>query len=306
LRQRRPSARWQAATSAMLPYWAGIALLFLPVALLYLAVAPIHPFIHDVILFPAKYYVRARRFPFPRIHWRSLENIALYLPVPVGALSVYSLFAPAHRGVNPSEDAEWLRNNQQQRALLILFGLLTIVFYFKGVVRISVVQMLLALVPMAITLAVLYEYFSPAPRWLQRIVQAMMALSIFAATWSAFKEVRVLYLTQASVLQESLSPPGPVSLQSETYWCGVPNPLHTGLCFLVDPGHAQLIQYIVEHTSPSERIFIGLTRHDRLVQNDLPTGCPLPGGPTSIPTCKREQTYRRRSSRRSILKRFGI
>jgi hypothetical protein len=271
LRERRPSLRLHAATSAMLPYWAGITALFLPVALLYLTVAPIHPFIHDVILFPAKYYVRARRFPFPRLHWRSLENIALYLPVPVGALSIYSLIAPANRGVNPPADAEWLRTNQQQRAFLILFGLLTIVFYFKGVVRISVVQMLLALVPMVITLAVLYEYFSHGPRWPHQIVQALMILSIFAATWSACKEIRVLYLTQASVLQESLSPPGPETLQSETYWCGVPNPLHTGVCFLVDPGHAQVITYILQHTAPRERIFIGLTRHDRLVQNDLLT-----------------------------------
>lgn len=271
LLEKRSSARWHAAKSALLPYWAGIAVLFLPVALLYLAVAPIHPFIHDVILFPSKYYVRARRFPFPRIRWRSLENIALYLPVPVSALSVYTLIAPANRGINSREDSEWLRNNQQRKAFLILFGLLTLVFYFKGVVRISVVQMLLALVPMVIALAVLYEYFSRGPQWLHQIVRAMMVLSIFAATWSASKEIRVLDLTQTSVLQESLSPPGPAALQSETYWCGVPNPLHTGLCFLVDPGHAQVIQYILQHTGPNERIFIGLTRHDRIVQNDLLT-----------------------------------
>jgi hypothetical protein len=271
LGQRRTSARWHAATSAMLPYWAGMAALFLPVALLYMAVAPIHPFIHDAILFPAKYYVRARRFPFPGIHWRSLENIALYLPVPVALVSIYSVIASASRFVNPSKDAEWLRGNQKQKAFLIVFGLVTVVFYFKGVVRISVVQMLLALIPMVITLAVLYEYSSHGHQRLHQIVQAMMVLSIVAATWSALKEVRVLYLTQSSVLQESLSPPGPVTLRSETYWCKVPNPLHTGLCFLVDPDHAQVILYILEHTSPNERIFIGLTRHDRLVQNDLLT-----------------------------------
>jgi 4-amino-4-deoxy-L-arabinose transferase-like glycosyltransferase len=264
----RRKGRWRAT---VLPYWLGIALLFMPAALLYMAVAPLHPFIHDIILFPTQYYVRARRFPFPGVHWRSLENIALYLPIPVGALSFCSLFAGRAQDGNSVVDAEGFKKTQSQRRLLILFGLLTVLFYFKGVVRISVVQMLLALVPMLITLAVLYDYTSRRGQWLYRAAQAAMVLSIFAATWSAFKQVRLLYLNHPSVLQEVLSPPGPAAIRSETDWCGVPNPLHTGLCFLVNPDHAKLIQYIVQRTNPGERIFIGLTRHDRIVSNDLLT-----------------------------------
>jgi hypothetical protein len=267
-RPTRPTHHWRAT---VLPYWLGIAGLFMPAALIYLAVAPLHPFIHDIILFPTQYYVRARRFPFPSLHWRSLENIALYLPLPVGALSFYSLLASRAQGGNSSVDAVEFKKNQSQQGLLILFGLLTVLFYFKGLVRISVVQMLLALVPMLITLAVLYEYSSRRGGRLHRMVQAMMALSIFAATWSALKEVRLLYLDHRAVVQEVLSPPGPASIRSETYWCGVPNPLHTGLCFLISADHAKLIRYILLHTGPNERIFIGLARHDRIVSNDLIT-----------------------------------
>jgi hypothetical protein len=131
--------------------------------------------------------------------------------------------------------------------------------------------MLLSLVPTVLSIAVLYEYTSRRGRGLHRIVQWIMAVSIFTATWSALKEVRVLYLGHQSVLEEVLSSPGPAALRSETDWCSVPNPLHTGVCFLVDPDHAKLISYISEHTSRGERIFIGLTRHDRLVANDLLT-----------------------------------
>lgn len=263
-----PTGPWRAT---VLPYWLGIAALFMPAALLYLAVAPVHPFIHDIILFPTQYYVRARRFPFPALHWRSLENIALYLPIPVGVLSFYSLLAGNARGRNSCVDTEEFRKHQSQRGLLILFGLLTILFYFKGLVRVSIIQMLLSLVPMLITLAVLYDYSAGRGRRLHQIVRATMALSIFASTWSALKEVRVLYLDHKAVLQEVLSPPGPAAIRSETDWCGLPNPLHTGLCFLVSPEHAKLIRYILQHTAPSERIFIGLTRHDRIVSNDLLT-----------------------------------
>jgi hypothetical protein len=248
----------------MTPYWLGITAVFMPVALLYLAVAPIQPFIHDIILFPSKYYVRARRFPFPGLHWRSLENMALYLPVPVGILSLYSVFVDNLRIPSPSTNPGGLLKEQSQAGVLVLLGLVTTVFYFKGLVRISVVQMLLALVPMVITLAVLYEYSSVRGRVLHRIVQFVMMLSIFTATWSALKEVRLLRIYQVSVLQEVLSPP-------ETGWCRVPNPLHKGLCFWVDPNFAQVISYLPQHTAPGERIFVGLSHHDRILFNDLLT-----------------------------------
>jgi hypothetical protein len=257
-------ARWRVAISAMTPYWLGITAVFMPVALLYLAVAPIQPFIHDIILFPSKYYVRARRFPFPGLHWRSLENMALYLPVPVGILSLYSVFVDNLRIPSPSTNPGGLLKEQSQAGVLVLLGLVTTVFYFKGLVRISVVQMLLALVPMVITLAVLYEYSSVRGRVLHRIVQFVMMLSIFTATWSALKEVRLLRIYQVSVLQEVLSPP-------ETGWCRVPNPLHKGLCFWVDPNFAQVISYLPQHTAPGERIFVGLSHHDRILFNDLLT-----------------------------------
>ena len=42
------------------PYLLGGAVVTLPVALYYLSVAPLHPFVHDIILYPAKYYRRGR------------------------------------------------------------------------------------------------------------------------------------------------------------------------------------------------------------------------------------------------------
>ena len=268
LRRRLPSARLHAAISMLVPYWLGITVIFLPVALLYLAVAPVHPFIHDIFLYPSKYYLRARHLPFPDIQWRWLERIALYLPLPVVGLSLYSLFANAHRRANNVPDTEELQKGEGQRGVLILFGLLTFLFYFKGLVRISIAQMLLALVSMVVTLAVLYEYSSGRGRWLHRMVECAMVLSIFAATWSGLKEIRALHLGHDSVLHEALS--RGTSVRGENDVCAAP-PLHTGLCFLVDRNQAQVISYISEHTRRGERIFVGLTHHDRIAINDMLT-----------------------------------
>jgi hypothetical protein len=271
LRQSSRGSLWRKSASVLLPYWLGVAALFLPVALLYLSVAPIHPWVHDIILYPAKYYVRARRLPMPRIYWRALENMALYLPIPVGLMGLSSAFAYRHEESAITVDRKRVGVNQRQSSFLILFGLLSVVFYFKGLVRICVLQMLLALIPMALTLAVLYEFSSRRSVWLHRAVQGVAAVSIFAATWSALKEVRFLYLDHGSVLEELLTPPEPASVRAEINWRGQPDTLHTGLWFLFDPNHSRLVSYLLSHTSRSETVFVGLGRHDRIINNDLLT-----------------------------------
>jgi hypothetical protein len=193
--------------SGLLPYLSGVACVFLPAALLYLAIAPIHPFLHDIILYPTKYYARARHLPFPGVRWRSLENLAVYLPVVVAALCLYSVITAKDRGETGATSTDSIGRSQSWTGFFVLFGLLSTVFYFKGIIRISIGQILLSLIPSVIALAVLYEYSSHENRVLHRIVQWAMALSIFTATWSALKEVRVLYLGHESVLEEVLSPP---------------------------------------------------------------------------------------------------
>ena len=235
--------------SSLGEYAVGAIAIFLPPALLYLAVAPVHPFVHDIFLYPSKYYARARHLPLPRIHLRSLENLALYLP-PVAAMVAFF----------DSRDEEQAGKNRN--GVLILFGLLAAVFYFKGIVRISVVQMMLSLVPTVIVIAVLLDATAKRGGRLHTLAKCLMGVSIFTATWAGLKEVRVLLLDRQSVLQEFVS-------RGST--CPRGGRLDTGLCFVIDPDHAQVITYLDAHTQPSERIFIGLSRHDRLVANDLLT-----------------------------------
>ena len=252
-------------------YLLGVAVICLPPAVFYLSVAPLQALLHDTVYYPAKYYAHARRIPFPGLHWRSLENLALYLPVPVVLLCIYVV--SANFRFSRSQKTANQANFDQQRTLgfLTLFALLDCVGYAKGFVRVSVLQTVIATVLTMMLLAVLLEYTERRIIYVHRVVQCLFILSTFASIWSALKEVRVLSLNHDSVLEELWSPPGPKVLDSETQWCSRPNPLHTGLCFLVDPSHAETIDYLVEKLKPNERFFIGLARHDRLMMNDLLT-----------------------------------
>jgi hypothetical protein len=67
---------------------------FLPVAVCYLAVAPITPFINDIVSYPVHYYARMRSLPFPgpRQIYRSPADGAVYLPILIFCATIYSVF----------------------------------------------------------------------------------------------------------------------------------------------------------------------------------------------------------------------
>jgi hypothetical protein len=249
----------QEAISVLSRYVAGTVIVFLPPALLYLAVAPIHPFVHDIILYPSKYYAHARSLPFPvGIHPRKLDEFAVYLPVIVVCILVWELIT----------DRSYLKENQRLRGLLILLGLLIPVFYIKGIVRVGIWHMYLAIVFSLILLAVLFHNLSSRRPVLRAAVIAAMIFSVSAATLAALKKARYLRKTRTSVLAELLSPPGPAAINDLTGWCNVPNPLHKGLCFLVDTDHLQAITFIDSHTGPRDALFVGVPRHDRIFASD--------------------------------------
>jgi hypothetical protein len=157
----------------------------------------------------------------------------------------------------------------EQRNFLLLFSLLTLLFFLKGLVRISVIQMLLCLVFMTATLAVFYAYSQQRSQALQRVAQSALILAVFTASWSALKQIRVLYVNHDSVLQQLLQRAQSDSLYSACPWCGASRVLPVKLCLQLDPEYRDTISYIANHTAPSEPIYVGLDRHDRIFANDM-------------------------------------
>ena len=53
-----------------------------------------------------------------------------------------------------------------------------------------------------------------------------------------------------------------------TTWCNDENPFTEGFCFLPDDDDIQTIEFIQSHTGRDQRLFVGLSRHDRIFAND--------------------------------------
>jgi hypothetical protein len=70
-------------------YALGFAAIAVPALLYYLSRGRFEHFVHDIIVYPGKYYRRARTLPFPGVHLRSLENVAVYLTIVLAAIALY-------------------------------------------------------------------------------------------------------------------------------------------------------------------------------------------------------------------------
>jgi hypothetical protein len=249
--------------SAFWPYLAGFGLVVLLPVVYYLSVAPLGSIAHDIIVFPRKYYYRSRNLPFPRITPRYFENIGIYLPLAIAAMTLYALgFHRLRRSATGSvEERRW-------EGFLITFGLMLAVMYLKGIVRIAPIQMYLAIVPSLLLIAVLFEHRTVFPRLAQVSINCLMLLSFLAATWSALHVVRLESMYHLSVAQRILHLPPTATPGLETAWCNTPNPVTRGFCFLPEDDRLQAIEFIRSHTHPGQTLYSGLRQHDRVFAND--------------------------------------
>jgi hypothetical protein len=270
---RHPSnqTRFRIAGAVVLYYSAGVIAVFAPIAVLYLAVAPVGAFLHDAFIYPFKYYARGRHLPWPRFNLRTFDDMAVYIPMVVLALAAYVSLAGKNTLIedsppNLSGDAQarlWLRGG------LVLYGLLTTIMILKGLVRIGPGQMFSAMIPALIMLAILYDHVLGSRRLIRLLITALCAFSFVTAGWTAMRILRITFLKdRASVLQGMLPAILPQPIREEVDWCDVPSPIHKGMCFLVDPDHAKVIRYLQANTGPAARIFVGAGQHDRIFVND--------------------------------------
>jgi hypothetical protein len=249
--------------SAFWPYLAGFGVVTLFPVLYYLSVARLDFIAHDIVVFPSKYYHRSRNLPFPRITLKYFENIGIYLPLAIAAMTLYALARQRVRRSPPStiEERKW-------DGFLVTFGLMLAVMYLKGIVRIAPIQMYLAIVPSLLLIAVLFEYRAAFPRSARISINCLMLLSLLGATWSALHVIRLESLYHLSVAQRVLHFPRTPTPGIEVAWCGTTNPVTRGFCFLPEDDRIQAIEFIRSHTRPGQTLYSGLRQHDRVFAND--------------------------------------
>ncbi len=255
------SKRLRTFTRTWGPYLLGFAVVTLPPALYYLAVAPLHPILHDIVLYPGKYYHRGRKLPFPGISLRTFENIQVYLPIPVVAISLYVAWTQSFRARGNGGSGL----DRRVGGFLVTFGLLALVMYFKGFVRMELTHMYLCVIPYLLLIAVLFQYRQRLFRPLQMVIAAAAYLSLLAIASSTWHHRGNLY---QSVMVEAMAlSRGPTSPEIQT-WCALSNPFTRGICFLPEDDRIRTIEFLDSHTTPAELLYVGLVNHDKIFEND--------------------------------------
>jgi len=265
---RRKDNRWRAFVSGFSPYLPGFALVTLPPALYYLSVAPLHPLIHDVVLFPSKYYHRARNLPFPAVTLKGFDNFAVYLPIALIGISLYAVVAGLLRMRDHEGSAQSKSEEQQRYGFLVAFGLLTFVMYFKGFVRVAIVQMYLAIIPSLLLAAALFQQRFAFRRPVRISIMLMVWLSVLSPVWCSLREIRDLYVQHSSLPENIWSSARGTRPAMRTTWCSIRNAATRGLCFLPEDDRLQAIEFIDSHTRPDQKLFVGVTHHDKIFAND--------------------------------------
>jgi hypothetical protein len=251
----------------LLPYSLGFAVVFLPIAVGYLICAPLSDFVFDMISFPSQYYVKMRSLPFPT--WSELaespEQVAIYLPIGVWAAALIILF---HGKAVRRTESLGHTEARSTRWIMILFGALSIVFYLKGLVRVSVIHMAPSIILALALLAIVAKYKSNS----SGMTKAVVWLCIFIAVVPTWRAARIVLGRIHQNIDELVRPDmwkvPPTQEQAKAGSCRPPIGLERIACFRLDKDRIDAIRFLQQHTKNNEVIFSGLMRHDKILMND--------------------------------------
>jgi hypothetical protein len=265
----RKSARFVAFVSVLAVYFLGFAVAIVPPALYYLAVAPAAPFIHDIFIYPSKYYHAGRNLPFPGFTFKQFDNMTIYVIILIVALSfgvAIGHFLRARRAMESNRQSRFVEKDWC--AVLITFGFLALGMYSKGLVRVALVHFYLAIIPSLLLLAMLFGHKAALPRAIRASVIFLAVFFACSAGWSALRELKNLRLEHSSWLENAWHAARGARPELAANWCRTPNPITRNMCFLPDDDHIRTIEFIAGHTKPEQTLFVGLPRHDKIFAND--------------------------------------
>lgn len=238
-------------------YLGGIAAVLLPVAGIYIKYGVIGDFINDIVYYPTTYYADMRSLPFPRFH--SGYNILIYLPLIVWFLSITILVKTRRQNIDSVKF--WA---------VILLTLLSIGFYAKGLVRVSVIHMALSIIPSLVLLPVVLNIETK----FDNLTKIVALLSAFICIYAS----GVILVNKALNTRNSL-----FSQLSSDVWrnivhhgaqeniglCSSVTGLERLACFKIDKKRIDTINYLQIHTNGDDYIYSGTTRHDKIFVNDI-------------------------------------
>jgi hypothetical protein len=237
---------WLNPTSPPFLFVLGVVAVFGPAALAYLlAGGPIGAFIHDV-LYSATYYGQMRRLPFPSLDqlWNDPTALAVYIPPAVLAVAL-SLAASRKR----CDSQGWV---------IAAFASVCVAMYIKGWVRMSVIHTAGAVIFALILLPIVWK--STCGKMARRTLVVMCAVLAGVPTLFALKSLVANAESNRAFVSDFF-------LRRDAA-CNAPIHLRRVACVQVGTEWSEAVKFVIGHVAKDERLFSGVTRHDKVFAND--------------------------------------
>jgi hypothetical protein len=257
---------------ALLPLALGVLLIAGPALAYLLAEVPLRDLAFNLFVVPATIYpkVRALAFPTPPDPFALLsgamtlpqfgESFGVYLPLLAGGAALAGLALTRDGAAHNARDALW-------RLGLLLLALVTLLMYMKGIVRVSALHVVQSAIPAILLAFVLLARMS---RLSSRLRLVAVALGFALAFAIAAVPGRVAFATAADNFATLRA------LRNETglrlglaRLCAPPSGLTRVRCFLPRQEDIAMATAIQRRTAPSEPIYVGTVRHDRIFINNI-------------------------------------
>jgi len=237
----------------LLPFGAGVGAVALPLAAAYAAWGVMGDFLFDVVAFPSRAYASTRGLPFPgrSVVRASPSAVSVYLPLLACVAALPTVLALGRR----ARSGPALRDPAAARQLWTLLALvaLTLAFFAKGVVRVSVTHMAMAILSSLALLAVLASRMRERGPFGRLCIAAGLAGAIAC--------------TAAEVASAGAGRRGAWLLEAAN--CRPPAGLGRLGCFTIGQNRADAIRYVQRRTDPGDFIFSGPGRYDKVYANDI-------------------------------------
>jgi hypothetical protein len=256
---------------ALVLFGLGFGIVVVPVAAAFAFSGAIQDLVFDVVTWQAQFYVKMRSLPFPGLS--SLRDhpmeFAVYLPLLLCAAAVPTIVAVARHPREVEIVGSWQTGRVALLWTLLALVLLTLVFFGKGFVRVSTIHMALALIT-SLALAGVMSQSIPGRGLVGRsfVVLGLLAIAVLAlgCLYIGLRQA-VLNVAWASdpASWEPLATDAPTASGS----CCMPAGLERLACFRTNEATRETIAYVQQLTSPDDKVFIGLPRHDKIFINDI-------------------------------------
>lgn len=265
IRRRSDKVGFRQALHGVVVLCTGAAAIFTPGVIAYLLTSPFQAFYADIVDYPLKYYARMRGLPFPRFNDLLLDpaQLGIYLPLCAVAIAL------------PMTWRDWLAMRDARSVAdtgllppTWIFSLLALVLYYKGVVRVSVLHMLLAMVPALVLLALVVD------RWWSKTDKHRLAAVLLIAVTALPALAAVEYVVEDFRLVPRLYVAGLVAervgLLPQVTYMSSRCPPWPGMRFAwLSTMYAPAAYYIARHSEDGERIFVVPYRSDKFFTNPL-------------------------------------